>query len=75
MGEDSLRRLFGSRLEDFLEVVWNTSWKSSGSFLAQQSSRSEKPAYPNLDLKNLHIQKRLKDFKTEKNVKNKNFKV
>ena len=66
MGEDSVRRLPGSRLEDFLEVVWKTSWKSSGSLLAQKSSRSEKPAYPNPDLKNLHIQKRSNDLKPKK---------
>ena len=43
-----------------------TSWKSSGSLLAQKSSRSEKSAYPNPDLKYLHIQKRLNGLKTEK---------
>ncbi|WZZ03094.1 hypothetical protein YC2023_089015 [Brassica napus] len=29
MREDSVRRLPGSRPEDFLEVVWKNSWKSS----------------------------------------------
>ena len=43
-----------------------TSWKSSGSLIVHKSSRSEKPAYPNPDLKNLHIQKRSNDLKTEK---------
>ncbi|KAG5392947.1 hypothetical protein IGI04_022910 [Brassica rapa subsp. trilocularis] len=47
------RRLPGSRLEDFLKVVWKTSWKSSSALYfrrltcksSQKSSRSEKKAY------------------------------
>ncbi|WZZ60063.1 hypothetical protein YC2023_060170 [Brassica napus] len=98
-------RLPGSRLEDFLQVLPNkeksdiktyqnvqicyeretspediqevhkTSWKSSSALYfrrltgksSQKSSRSEKPAYPNPDLKNMHIQKRSNGLKTEKN--------
>ena len=70
MREDFVRRLPGSRMGDFLEVVWKTSWKSCGripgSRLAQKSSRSEKPAYPNPDPKNLHLQKHSNGLKTEK---------
>ena len=63
MWEDSVRRLPGK-----------SSWKSSSALYfrwltgksSQKSFRSEKPAYPNPDLKNLHLQKRSNDLKTEK---------
>ena len=34
--------------------------------LAQKSSRSEKPEYPNPDLKNLHLKKRSNGLQTKK---------
>ena len=57
-----------------MEVVWKTSWKSSSALYfrrltcksVQKSSRSEKTCISNPDLKNLHIQKRSNDLKTEK---------
>ncbi|KAG5397253.1 hypothetical protein IGI04_019067 [Brassica rapa subsp. trilocularis] len=49
--------------EDFLEVVWKTSWKSSGSLLAQKSSRSEKLVF--LDLRKPAYQKTFKWVKNK----------
>ena len=43
-----------------------TSRRLPRSLLAQKSSKSEKPVYPNPDLKNLHIQKLSKGLKTGK---------
>ena len=68
MGENSVRRL--PEIPDDLK----TSWKSSSVLyfrrltgkLSQTSSRYEKPTYPNLYVKNLHIQKRSNDLKTDK---------
>ncbi|WZZ27103.1 hypothetical protein YC2023_010504 [Brassica napus] len=65
--------------EDFQEVQ-TTSWKSSSALYfrrltsksSQKSSRSEKPAYPNQDLKNMHIQKRSNGLKTEKMMEDEN---
>ncbi|KAF2570655.1 hypothetical protein F2Q70_00000654 [Brassica cretica] len=41
MEEDFVRRLPGSRLEDFLKVIWKTSWKSSGRLGSLLGSRRE----------------------------------
>ncbi|WZZ36473.1 hypothetical protein YC2023_019874 [Brassica napus] len=60
-------------LEDFLEVVWKISWKSSSALYfrrltgksSQKSSRSEKPAYQ-IQISKPAYKKRSNDLKTDK---------
>ena len=79
MEEDPVRRLPGSRLEDFLEVVWKTSWKSSSALYFRRLPRRLPIGLPKSDpdLKNMyikprsekpayHIKKRSNGLKTEK---------
>ena len=39
MEKDPVRRLPGSRMEDFFEVVWKTSWKSSSALYFRRLPR------------------------------------
>ena len=60
MEEDPVRRLPGSRLKDFFEVVWKTSWKSSSALYFRRLPKRPPIGLPKSDpgLKNMYIKPR-----------------